>query len=186
MNAVEIMNEEHIYITRMLKVVRKVCLNILQGEQINYDEFYLIIDFIREYSDEHHHKKEEKILFKKMIENLGETAENVVKHGMMVEHDLGRLYIRNLSESIEKVKNGDEEAKLDVIANAVSYTNLLERHIDKEDRVIYTYAQRELGKNILEEIDIECLDFEANNTDVKDRCILTLEILENKYFENIN
>ncbi|WP_243155207.1 hypothetical protein [Romboutsia sp. CE17] len=68
-----------------------------------------------------------------------------------------------------------------IIANAISYTHLLERHIDKEDRVIYKFAQRELDKEILEKIDIECLNFENNNTEVKDRNISILESLENKY-----
>ena len=65
--------------------------------------------------------------------NIRETAEKVVKYGMLVEHDLGRLYVTNLNEALEKaLKNGNAEAKLDVIANAVSYTNLLRK----------TYSQR--------------------------------------------
>ena len=50
---------------------------------------------------------------------------------------------------LENYKGGNKEAKLDVIANAISYTNLLERHIDKEDNVIYKFAQRELNEDIL-------------------------------------
>lgn len=181
MNAIEIMNEEHRYIKRMLKVVRKACLDILKGGDINYDDFSLIINFIREYSDEHHHKKEEKILFNEMVKYLGEIADNIINHGMLVEHDLGRSYVRALSESIEKLKNGDEEAKLDIIANAISYTHLLEGHIDKEDNAVYTLAQRQLDKDILEKIDEKCLDLENNSTDVKERNISILEKLEKKY-----
>ena len=181
MSAIEIMNEEHRYITRMLNVVRKISFRILQGEKINYDDFDLIIDFISSYADNHHHKKEEKILFSKMIKNLGKVGEVVVKNGMLVEHDLGRLYIRDLSQALNKLKSGDEEAKLDIIANAISYTNLLERHIDKEDRVIYKFAERELDEAILNTINKECIDFEEKNSDVKSRCILILEKLERKY-----
>ena len=71
MNAIDIMNEEHKYITRMLKVIRKVCFKLMEGENINYDDFYLIIDFVKNYADSHHHKKEEKILFNRMVDNLG-------------------------------------------------------------------------------------------------------------------
>lgn len=181
MNAIEIMNEEHRYINRMLKVVRKACLNILKGEDINYEDFSLMISFIREYADDHHHKKEEKMLFNEMVEYLGEIADNVINHGMLVEHDLGRSYIRGLSESIEELKGGDEEAKLDIIANAISYTHLLEGHIDKEDNAVYKLAQRQLGKDILDNIDIKCLEYENNSTDVKDRNISILEKLEKKY-----
>ena len=124
MKAIEIMNEEHRYILRMLELVRKACFKIMNGEEIVYEDFNKIIDFIKNYADNHHHKKEEDILFTKMVEYIGETAEKVVNQGMLVEHDLGRLYVRDLVSSLEKVKNGDEEAKLDVIANAISYTHL--------------------------------------------------------------
>ncbi|MBZ6006955.1 MAG: hemerythrin domain-containing protein [Paraclostridium sp.] len=181
MNAIEIMNEEHRYITRMLKVVRKVSFRILKGEDVNYDDFNSIIDFISNYADRHHHKKEEDILFNKMIEHIGEIAEKFVKQGMLVEHDFGRLYMRDLEQALVRLKSGDEEAKLDVISNAISYTHLLERHIDKEDRVIYKFAQRELNEEVLNLIDKECREYEANNLQEKDRCISVLEKLERKY-----
>ena len=45
MSAIEIMMEEHQYILRMLKVVRKACYKVLQGSEIDYEDFNLIIDF---------------------------------------------------------------------------------------------------------------------------------------------
>ena len=163
MNAIELMNEEHKNILRIIKVVRKVCFNIMKGTEINYKDLEDIIEFIRNYADSHHHKKEEDILF------------------MLVEHDYGRLYISNLVEAIEKVKGGDEEAKLDIIANAISYTHLMERHIDKEDRVVYTFAERNLKENILDEINSECLKFEDDNETVKNKYLEILSKLEAKY-----
>lgn len=181
MKAIEIMNEEHRYILRMLELVRKACFKIMNGEEIVYEDFNKIIDFIKNYADNHHHKKEEDILFTKMVEYIGETAEKVVNQGMLVEHDLGRLYVRDLVSSLEKVKNGDEEAKLDVIANAISYTHLLARHIDKEDRVIYKFAERNLSDEVMKSVDIECESFEINNEDIKNKYLLILEELEKKY-----
>ena len=57
----------------------------------------------------------------------------------------------------------------------------MNRHIDKEDNVIYKFAQRELKNDILELVDMECVDYEKNNTHVKDENILILERLEKKY-----
>ena len=73
MNAIEIMNEEHKYILRMLSVVRKAVLKYCKVKKYNYEDFDNIIDFIRNYADNHHHKKEENILFNKMVEHLGEA-----------------------------------------------------------------------------------------------------------------
>ena len=181
MNAIDLMMEEHEYILRMLKVVRKACFKVFQGADINYEDFNLIIDFIKNYADGHHHNKEEIMLFNRMVENLGALGEKTIKYGMLVEHDMGRLYIQNLKEALEKAKSGDEEAKLDVVANAISYTHLLQRHIDKEDKVIYQFAKRELKKDIFELIDKECTDYEKNNVHVKEENILILEKLEEKY-----
>ncbi|KLE15462.1 hemerythrin domain-containing protein [Clostridium sp. C8] len=181
MNAIELMMEEHKNIKQMLKIVRKSCLSVLNGEELNYDDFYRMIHFIKNYADSHHHKKEEVMLFNRMVDEIGETAEKVVKYGMLVEHDLGRLYIASLTEALEGLKNGNEEAKLDVIANAVSYTNLLERHIDKEDKVVYKFAQRGLKEETFDLINEECLNFENENNNVKDENLAILEELKIKY-----
>ena len=177
MKAIEIMNEEHKYILRMLDIVRKVCFKVMNGEEIVYGDFNKIIDFIKNYADNHHHKKEENILFIKMVEHIGETAEKAVNQGMLVEHDLGRLYVRDLVNALDKVKNGDEEAKLDVIANAISYTHLLARHIDKEDRVIYKFAERNLSDEVMKFVDLECESFEISNEEIKNKYLLILEEL---------
>jgi len=166
MNAIDLMMEEHKYIKRMLTVVRKATYKSLEEKNVNYEDFYKMIDFIRNYADAHHHKKEEVILFNKMVEELGLIAEKTVKYGMLVEHDLGRLYITGLSEALENLKSGNKEAILDIIANAISYTHLLERHIDKEDNVIYKFATRELKQEIIEKVNAECVEFEDANTEV--------------------
>lgn len=183
MNAINLMMEEHKNIKIMLKIVRKACFNILNSLEVDYEDFYLIIDFIRNYADSHHHKKEEVMLFNKMIDEMGSTAEKLVKYGMLVEHDLGRLYISELENSLKKMKYGDKEAKLDIIANAISYTNLLERHIEKEDNVVYKFAERELKEDTLLEINNECIKFEEENNKVKIENLKILETLRNKYIE---
>ena len=83
MNAIELMMEEHKYIKRMLKVVRKACFKVFEGGEINYEDFYLIINFIKNYADSHHHKKEEIMLFNRMVEKLGALAEKTIKYGML-------------------------------------------------------------------------------------------------------
>ena len=181
MDAIELMMEEHNNIKVMLKIVRKACYSILEGEEVNYDDFNKIISFIRNYADSHHHKKEEIMLFNRMVDEIGETAEKVVKYGMLVEHDLGRLYVTSLSEALEKFKSGNNEAKLDIIANAVSYTNLLERHIHKEDNIIYKFAQRELKEDTINLINNECNEFEDKFYNIKEENLSILEELKAKY-----
>lgn len=180
MNCIELMVDEHRYIKRMLAVVRKYCSRILNGEDVRYADFFKIIDFIRNYADKHHHGKEESLLFIRMTEELGPTAEKLIRYGMNVEHDLGRLYIQELEAALNKVLAGNRDARLDVIANAVSYTHLLNRHIDKEDGVVYKYAQRSLPEESMKRVEQECSDFEAaaKKEDVQAKYLKLLEEME--------
>lgn len=188
MDGIVLMVEEHKNIKRMLKVIRKACINIMNEKEIDYKGFEMIIDFVRNYADKHHHGKEEKFLFNKMIDEIGGPAEKLVKYGMLVEHDFGRLYISELEEALNRTKSGDNEAKLDVIANAIGYANLLNRHIDKEDKVVYTFAERELSKETLDKVNAECSEFEeeGNKAGIQDKYIKMLEKLEEKILRNNN
>ena len=183
MSGIELLIEEHKYVRRMLVVIRKACFKLIETGEINYDDFYNMINFVRNFADNHHHKKEEVFLFNKMVENLGETGKNIITHGMLVEHDLGRNYMRNLEAALEELKQGNEEAKLDVIANAVSYTTLLDNHITKEDNVIFTYAQRALDKELLKVINEECFEYEEKNINTREENIGILNTLEDKYIK---
>ncbi len=160
MDSIELMIKEHDNILRMLKVVRKACFGVFKGQDINYDDFNKMIDFIKVYADSHHHGKEEKFLFKEMQNNLGKLAENLITHGMLVEHDYGRFYIRELTEALKRVKGGDEESKLDVISNAIGYTALLERHIAKENNAVYSFGVKNLSKEIIDQVNSKSEEFE--------------------------
>ena len=120
-----------------------------------------------------------------MVSEIGGAAEKLVNNGMLVEHDLGRFHVKELEDALEKVKSGSEEAKLDVIANAVGYANLLSRHIDKEDAVVYTFAKRALSKDTLDSIDSDCENFEKEmeKDKVQAKYLKLLEELENKYIK---
>lgn len=183
MDGIALMVNEHKNIKRMLEVIRKACLDIMNGKEIDYADFEDMIDFVRNYADKHHHGKEEKILFNRMVDEIGGAAEKLIKFGMLVEHDFGRLYMAELEGALVKVKAGDAEAKLDVIANAVSYTHLLSRHIDKEDNVAYTFAKRELSEESLNNVNSECDKFEEDMSKVgfPNKYIGILERLEKRY-----
>ena len=180
MDSIKLMMEEHEYILRMLTVVRNACYRVLQGKEIQYEDFDQMIDFIRNYADAHHHGKEEKLLFHEMVTHLGALGNKLITNGMLVEHDMGRLFIQELVAALERVKAGDEMSKLDVIANAISYTHLLKRHIDKEDTVVYTFAKRQLASEIMDKVDRETAEFEQaalekNTKNYYEQLVVTLE-----------
>lgn len=183
MDSIALMMEEHQYILRMLAVVRSACYGILKGEAIEYDDFDQMIDFIRNYADAHHHGKEEKLLFHEMVEHLGPLGNKLITHGMLVEHDLGRLYIQELKEALNRVNAGDDISRLDVIANAISYTHLLKRHIEKEDTVVYSFANRQLPPDIIDKVNQDTIEFEkaAESRSTQKHYKELVSALERKY-----
>jgi len=185
MNSIQLMVEEHTYIVRMLRVVRTASARVMAGEEINYDDFEKMIDFIANYADKHHHGKEEQFLFREMVESFGQVGVNLINHGMLVEHDWGRLFISELRAALESVKAGNEDSRLDVIANAVGYANHLARHIVKEDTAVYTFAENRLGAEVLERINRQTEEFEeeAKRQGIQEKYMAIVEELEEKYPE---
>lgn len=183
MDAIDIMVNEHENIKRMLKVIRAMCIKVLNNEDINYEDFYKVVDFVRNYADKHHHGKEEAILFKRMGEELGERVAKGPIAGMLIEHDLGRLYMTNLENAIKRVEGGDVDSRVDIIANSIGYADLLNRHIDKENTAIYNFARRALSKEVMEDIQRQCGEAEnkADKEEVQDKYIKILEEFEKKF-----
>lgn len=180
MEAIELMIEEHENIRRMLKVVRAYSYKVLNGEKVDYNDFYKIIDFIKNYADKNHHCKEEDVLFKIIDRQF--NMKNGPIMGMLIEHDQGRLFIHNLETALKELEEGNEESKLDIIANAVSYADLLNRHIDKENNTIYMFANKSLSKENKEELNRISSELEAKSKEsgIQDKYLNILKELEDK------
>lgn len=176
MYSIDLMISEHDNILKMLKVIQTKCCHILENNPSMCSpdgrltdkacqDFKDIIDFVRNYADHHHHGKEEKILFPEMTARLGKMAENLVTHGMLVEHDLGRNHIRGLETALKMLAEDPKiEHKLDVITEAMGYAHLLQIHIEKENSVVYTFAERSLPQDVKDHIDEKCRAFEEQQT----------------------
>jgi len=182
MKSVEIMIKEHENVMRMIKVMRKYCYKVLNNKAIDYKDFYKMIDFIRNYTDGHHHAKEEDVLFKIMGEKIPKLTNNGPITGMLIEHDMGRLYVSHLEEAVGEYEKGNDEARLDIIANAICYGDLLTRHIDKENNVIYKFAENMLPGDVKEEIDRQSAEIEETATErgIQEKYMNLLDELEKR------
>lgn len=185
MEAIELMVKEHDNIRRVLKLIRNISYRVLNKDEYDLEDFPKIIDFVRTYADKHHHGKEEDILFETMKKDLEAVAKSGAITGMYIEHDMGRLYMANLEKALEEFVSGSDKARLDIIANAVSYANLLERHIEKENTALYKLAERMLKEDSKTFIDKESKKVEdlASKAGLQDKYIALIDKLENKYMD---
>lgn len=172
MDAIDILINEHKNIKKVLSAIRKDCEELVEGKPVDIEFYRNVIDFVRNYSDKYHHQKEEKKLFNVMSE-INENIKNGPVMGMLMEHDLGRMYIKNLDEAISDYEKGDKSKKAYIIANALSYAEHLGKHIDKEDTAIYMMARRQLDPKVIEQMTKEFEDIESdiNNTNIRNKYI---------------
>lgn len=177
------MVHEHENIRRMLKVARNLSYRVLTNGDYSIDDLPKVIDFVRNYADKHHHGKEEDILFETMSKELTKLANSGAITGMYIEHDNGRLYMMNLDKAVDELRNGNDEARLDVIANLICYADLLDRHIEKENTAMYKFAETSLSDEAKKYVEDEAMAIEeqATKDGVQDKYVKILEELEEKY-----
>lgn len=184
MYGIEILINEHKNILDFCDSVKSMCCNIIEGEEVEPELVRECAAFGKNYADHIHHGKEEKILFKVMLERLGPVADKLIRSGMLVEHDLGRLHMNELLDAVERYEKAASTVnKLDIITNASGYATLLKRHIGKEDEVVYTFAKRALSEKDKERVDKETKLFgeEAENVENTGKYLTWLEGFKAKY-----
>lgn len=147
---IESLMEDHKKILEFVDTFEIKLIDFMKHDRIQIEDYRKAITFIREFADKEHHQKEEKGLFKYMVDHLGDIAINLVRHGMMVEHDQGRLFIKTMEDALDRYEQEYKDLdKLLILSNGHAYCELIRRHIDKEDRVVFTYAKRMISEEVL-------------------------------------
>ncbi|MBN2793894.1 MAG: hemerythrin domain-containing protein [Clostridia bacterium] len=181
MHIINVLMDEHQNILKMIEVIRSAMNTFMATDELNHEDLYDMFDFIKNYADQHHHGKEEIYLFSEMIAHIGPTANKLITHGMLVEHDFGRMYVTHTLNALKDYLDGNKASKIDIISNAIAYGELLKRHIHKEDRVVFTLATRELPKDIMEHMNEQAQQFEIEFSTRPTKYLNTLRKLQEKY-----
>lgn len=166
---IDTLKKEHEYIIKLTDHILEVSKDIMHGH-VNASAIRTITDVIKNYADGYHHKKEEDLVFRAMLDHLGELAEKLITSGMLVEHDLARYERMMIDESLKHYEeNQTDEARLELIGHFMSYRSLLIRHADKENKVVYPFAMKNLSEEIQKKLDEETKAFEEENKEQRDR-----------------
>ncbi len=156
MTPIQILNEEHQNILKMIALMRDKSVN--SDQELDQEFWEKAIFFIQNYADKFHHAKEEEILFKEI--NAKEESMHCNPVGQMLyEHELGRGLVKEMTAGLA---NGDKEK---VISNALNYAQLLEEHIFKEDKILYPMAESAIDESSWKKIAVQ---FEKVNLELKE------------------
>lgn len=138
LEATQVLEEEHEGIKRVLKLIQKAQEKVDDGQELPENFLPEILDFIKTFADTCHHGKEEGVLFP-LLGKRGIPKEDGPIAMMLMEHDLGRDFVKEASLAVQ---NNETEKALE---NLVEYTNLLQDHIDKENTILYPMGNEVLS-----------------------------------------
>lgn len=151
MRPTEQLKEEHEAIKSMLQILERVCQRLESEGEVDLDHLDQIIEFIQVFADKCHHGKEEGILFVAM-EEAGIPKEGGPIGVMLLEHGMGRGYVKGMREAMAKYRAGDHQASSRIVENGRNYIVLLTQHIAKEDNILYPMAEMHLSEEKQEEL----------------------------------
>lgn len=179
MEASRILMEEHRVIEGVIDALEEGVVHLERGDQVRPGFFIEATDFIKDFADGCHHKKEEGVLFPAMID------QGVPVHGgpisvMLSEHEQGRTLARSLRSAAEQMQTGDASASEEVIRSARGYASLLRQHIGKEDHVLFPMADQLIPTSQQEQVlkDFEDVEHEEAGEGVHEKYLALAEALQ--------
>lgn len=142
MKGTETLRAEHKAIGKMLEVINICAAQIQQGKLEELETIRKSLDFSINFTDRCHHKKEEDLLFpllvKKGISNDGGPVGE-----MLSEHQQGRNLLKSIDSNLAQLAAGKNDAAA-LVKSIHDYTSLLEKHIDKENNILFNMADQTL------------------------------------------
>jgi hemerythrin-like domain-containing protein len=140
MKPTDILCQEHRVIEQVLNCLEKMAQRCRDGGVLDVPPAREALDFFRNFADRCHHGKEEAHLFPAM-EARGFSRDCGPTAVMLREHELGRVYVRQMGEALEAAAD-DPQAKSRFVENALNYIQLLREHIRKEDHCLFPMADK--------------------------------------------
>ncbi len=137
MISTEQLKDEHQAVLLAMEIMDKICQKLETGEKIDPKHQKEILEFIKIFVDKCHHGKEEDLLFPAM-EKVGIPKEQGPIGMMLMEHDMGRKFVKGMSENVSSPEKFIEDAR--------GYIELLRQHIEKENNILYQLADRHISQ----------------------------------------
>jgi hemerythrin-like domain-containing protein len=144
MNPIDELKAEHRGIENAMAILEIIAERLVAGENSSVvRDAEALLDFFRTFVDICHHGKEENGLFP-ALERVGVSRRDGPIGVMLNEHGQGRAYIREMARALKDHAAGRPQAAERFERHSGEYIDLLQRHIEKEDRVLFSMAAERL------------------------------------------
>lgn len=128
---------EHVYFRRLLELLQKELDSFHRGERPNYELMMDIVSYLREYTDQYHHPRED-VAFERLAKRSPELKLDLAR--LVQEHRVIARAGEKLREHIESILNGSMIARSDVEVAVATYLVYYGNHLAKEDEIVLPRA----------------------------------------------
>ena len=150
MKATDQLKNEHEGVLLMLRILGDVSRQLKVTGTIQNEHMESILEFLKIFVDQCHHGKEEELLFPALV-HVGIPQDGPIAV-MLFEHEMGRKYIRVMTDAFDRHKLKDQSAAEAIARNAQDYIALLTDHIDKENNILFAMADDRLSTETQEKL----------------------------------
>lgn len=169
MDPFALLNDEHRLIERMLGALVNYTRRLDEGA--DPADLGAFVSFFQRFADTLHHRKEEEVLFERMIE-AGLPRGGGPIPVMLHEHEEGRRLVSVLAEGVTRAGSWTRQDHAGLHATASAFSDLLRTHIQKEDMVLYPMARRVVPDDVIEKMGATFEEMESSEEVRADRALL--------------
>jgi len=124
------------------------------GERIDQDDAATLLRFLRMFADEHHHLKEEGVLFPEVM-RTSEAQGGPLRH-LLFEHSQERSLVEGLEDALHIGKSSD------FVLFANRLTDRVRNHIQKEDGILFPIIEVLISSQLDEKVSREFEKFQLD------------------------
>jgi len=147
MNPTQDLIEEHEAVRLTLNILEKIIADIeTHGGITRQSPIDELLEFFSVFVDRCHHAKEEKLLFP-ALEAVGVGREGGPIGVMLEEHQQGRELVGQMKIALQQQRQGDFAATGMFCRASRAYIDLLRRHIEKENQVLFPIADKHFSQS---------------------------------------
>lgn len=141
----EVLMQEHRVIEQVLDCLEIIAQRADKDGRADWESVEQAIDFFQNFADRCHHGKEEDCLFP-VLEKKGFSPEQGPTGVLRNEHEVGRQHIQGMQQAVTDAAAGGSLAIAALVSHARSFVQLLRKHIQKEDQVLFQMADQALSE----------------------------------------
>jgi len=151
MDPIETLRNEHGLIRRFVDLLSNAVTRLEVDRPPPRAFFDNGIDFVRNFSDGFHHKKEELVMFVQLAQKKNGAIDGQIE-ALRYQHDQGRGFIAAIAGALDGYAEGDPDEIAVVRENSAAFASLLKHHIHTEDHIFFPMSQEEMTAEELEEL----------------------------------